>query len=350
MHKSINENLPKFLFPETFMASLPGDYAAFEPTEEQAFQYRFAITELEGSEQDYMFCMKAERIKRGILREARRYEDGTTFVRFDSPIGDSDNTIRNDVQFAMHLDKDAHLISYTNVYDEWKSTGAFCMNADCRNTVVLKSPEDILSFVRGQKAGREVRIAPNGIWTRALRLTKEECEGVATYEIAFYFDHPPIAFHVTGRSDMEMADLVRGFLEGGFRWLAQAADWEYYDAARTFNSMGLYMRLVCHRFMAEFMGDSGTLALLDALGVQDVPTTPLWMPRRGKGWSEIVDTLYRIARGPEESRVDNNGNPLSPLDCDRVVAYAALEGNAEARADVEARFGIRLFGVSEHRG
>jgi len=346
MHKSIEENLPKFQFPEMFMASLPGAYEAFEPTEKQAFDYRFAITELEGSEEDYMFCMKAERIKRGILREARRYEDGTIFVRFDSPIGNSDNTIRNDVQFAMHLDKDAHLISYTNIYAEWKPTEVFYLDVNCGNTVILRSLEDILSFIRAQKAGHEVRIAPNGEWIRSLRLTKAESEGVVSYAIAFFFDHPPIAFHVTGRSDVEMSDLVRGFLEGGFRWLTQAADWEYYDAVDTFKNMGLYMRLVFHRFMAEFTGEGETLALLDLLGVQDVQTTPLWMPRRGNNWSEVVTELYRIARSPDKRHVDFRGNPLSPLDCDRVVAYAALEGNADARADIESRFGDRLRGVS----
>lgn len=347
MHRSIEENLPGFMFPAAFLESLPKDYEPVEPTADEAVEYRRAIAQIDGTQRDYVEGMVAERIRRGRLREVRRFDGGSVLVRFDTVIKDANNRELCDLQLLLHLGADGRLISYTNTFPEMKPVATYAiMGSGVSRVCSLQSPSDVLAILSKVVAGKEVLIAPNGrTGYRSLRLCPEVGTDGATYTARYFFSHPPVAFQKSGLTYEEIGRLVSGFMKNGFSWLVGAVEWEWWDGCTEPNHerrMGIYLRLLFRRFLAEFFGRSDEVALLDRLGVEDVPTAALWMRCLNVAWPEQLSYLVRIARGPEELRTDYYKRPLTPLDCDRVVAYAALGGCPEAKADIASKFHIKV--------
>lgn len=337
MDLSIEYNLPKFMFPDAFLASLPKDGEPVEPTEAEAAAYRRANLQVRGTLTDYIFCTSAERLRHGVLREVRKFGDGSVMVRFDVALGGSRNEHFSDLQFLMHLDASGRLQSYTQVYDDLKPSTSWSV-FKCGSSVrrVMRTVDEVLADL-DRTPEEELLVCAGKVSYRALRLVRRSTSSGDVYDIRYTFDHPPVAFQMRGQSHETLERLLGVFKEKGLRGLTREAGWEYWDGdtdPREQRRMGINMRLLFHRFVAEYKRDAETVERLDRLGIRDERLPFFWAPRVGDTWPEIVHNLYRLARDPSSPRKDAYDRPLTPLECDRLVAYAALEGDPEAKAEV----------------
>lgn len=342
MHASIAENLPGYLFPHVFLASLPEKYEPIQLSNAEEYACRLAMTlEIKGTVRDYVFTLIAECIHRGVIREARRYQDQTLFVRFDVPVFDARNRSHGNIQMILHLTPAFHLLHYTQTFPWMKSVSSSYVLTWSNESGkrVMGEPDEILDYFRRGSVGRELSIAVDDISYRSLRLVRLREDENSPFVVRFYFDHPPFCFQLRNRDWKEVDRLVRIYLSAGLAALTTEPELEYWMGKTVLGELAVFPRLLFHRYMAEFAHNQGVVELLDRLGIRDgvKDPEPIWVERNGETWEEIVSNIYRRATGCLDDRKDFYGHPLTPHACDCLVAYAALEHCPEAESDLDQR-------------
>ena len=353
MHGSISQNLPCFYFPADFAATFPAHFESFLCDDAECQALRKSILQLRGNPSDYVFAMAMIVLQRGRIGEVRRYGDGSIYVSFDVDIMGRTNRRETNLRFRMRVDEEYNLKAYTIVFDEPVEDVAWAVRCGTILMRDLKDPEEVFSCIEKVPCGMASKVWYSRVSSRSLDILPMNFEGCRTYDLRFMYDNPPFCFCVRGMSGAEMRKVVDAYLHGGYSALATAADWEYWNCLEDsyLSNVGINMRLLLHMTYAEFMRQDGVVRLLSALDVRDEPMPTFWMPRHGTDWISVVENLYAIARGPLEMRRDSEGRLLSEKACDRVVAYAALNGHERAKTDMLEKFNCQVepipsFGVA----
>lgn len=331
MHPSIEKNLPKFLFPHLFAAQLPKDLEPVEPTADERHRVFEAMLSIQGHPADYMYSMKALVVKSGKVRDFRRAPDGTMFARIDSLENSAAVTPYIVWQMLLLIDPDWRVASYTVMSDGLKKS-AMVMVAKGRRMVVnednLKVVRLKIAQLRRPKELMQLNSPSDNGWFSIV------CSQGAPrrYCVHFALVHLPWAFAL---GDLELGEtliIACRLVKEGLASLISAHnrhDWQFYDQANDGNwgnrHIGIYNRLLFHRYMAEYHHDLATLKLLDEAEVVETETPPLWMSREANAeWHEVLASLHRQATAPKP--VSHYGHPLTPLDVRRVLLFCRLEG------------------------
>lgn len=347
MHVSVIENLPGFLFPEEFRASLPVDFVPYAPSAKDKDRYAEGLLGLKASLSDYIYGEVAGIMKRGRIREVRRYCDGTELVRFDGRTINWDLTPGHPYQTLVHFSANSEAIAYTHLINSMTTEdGIFVEAEDCEPVCVPVAKSDwLVRKVMGlhPDEGISLYTGPD-LKKTGIRIYRNFYSDGKEFDIRFFYFHLPWSFGDFLISETDTSRLVEIFAHDGYAAFLNEWNWRFLDVMGDgiiTRMMGITPRLLHHRFMAEWFRNVRELELLDRIGIRDERTEPLFVERFSGTWPTIVDRLYRLSVDGG-SGVYPSARELTGYDRDRILVYAALEGHSEAKKTVREKFGIAV--------
>ena len=347
MHASVIENLPGFLFPEEFRESLPVDFEPYAPSTKDMDRYAEGLLGLKASLSDYIYGEVAEIMKRGRIREVRRYCDGTELVRFDGRTTNRNLTLGHPYQTLVHFSANSEAIAYTHLINPMTTEdGVFVEVEDCEPVCVPVAKSDwLVRKVMRLQSGEEISLcAGPGLKKVGISIRRNFYDEGKGFDIRFFYFHLPWSFGDFLISGTDTSRLVEAFAHNGYAAFLDGWDWRFLDVMDigiVTRMMGITPRLLHHRFMAEWFGNVRELELLDRIGIRDERTEPLFVERFSGTWAVILDRLYQLSVDGG-CGVSPSARELTGYDRDRILVYAALEGHSAAKKAVREKFGIAV--------
>ena len=348
MYAQINEVLPKFRFLNAFLRGLKGKYRAYIPSEEEKTKIMNTLWQIHGEPACYMMGEVLQWLSCGVVREARRYEDGSCFARIETRDRGRVAELCPPQQVLLHLSREWRLLAYTLcnyhmvaedcVYGKWGCDDVSCPVGEVED--LLDVPfrmefPDVLS----------VEYSPYELARDQFKISALDGDDGTSpaFRVEMSLIHYPWVFVDSGLSCDEASDLLRVFVEEGLGAVQEHRDWRV-DSARIWqciSGMAVNVRLWHYRLLAELEGNGPLADLLEKSGITSEPQAALWVRAAGDTWPERMSDLCRQAL---------DGRLREPMRC-HCLLYAALEGDERARTEFPgvafAEPATRRFGVRD---
>ena len=341
---SIQENLPRFLFPVEFERSLSNSFSPRVPTESEKRRYACSLMDIRMPQLDHSHLEMAVMLHEGVVREVRDYSDGTILVRMDmKELAEDEMVHAPEYQTWLRLDADGNLISYTFVLSDMRPDDILFVRLDGKIDVSISSRDvsAVRGLVRHLEGGRVMGVGLTPDKVRYIRIVPRERSKDMGFDVNFEYFYRPWWFCKLNLSLEDVTRLLSIFATSGYGEFLDSCVWNYYEPGE-YGKLGVMSRLTGHLYIAECFGRSDVKKLLERIELPRDRIGSLWVPRVGGSWSEAMMSLYNFASRGKIPTGEGVSRKLTDREAQYVLVLAALEGNEYARNAVYQRFGIRL--------
>lgn len=340
MKKRLSDTLPGFKMFNAFFSDLKG---AFEPTiltEKQKAVFRQAIAALDGSPKEALRPLREDLGLTAKVREARRYSDGRTFVRYEFNRLESNCTWSRPYQLMAVFGQIGDLESYTVLRGRGEvSDGlAFAISPrwykwedheETRNAAValarLKDDAECEVALQNSATGEWFAY----IYGRGGR-----------YIVEWYICCDPWLMTASELSFSQIEAMVAAIKERGIKGLEDAIEWQQFDFEASQRKHGVLVEVdanLCRSMeLAKMRGDEMRVKTVQALGLGDGKIDEPYSIRIAPG------TLAAQRRAIFNKAVEEEDK----VKASKLLALLALRGHTESRNNLGFQFHFGM-GVPE---
>ena len=273
MKHSLSRTLPGFKMFNAFFSDLKG---AFEPTiltEKQKAVFLQAISALDGSPQEVLRPLREDLGLTAKVREARQYEDGRTFVRYEFNRLESNCTWSAPYQLMAAFGQTGNLESYTVLRGRGEvSDGlAFAISPRWYNWENHEETRNADIVLARLKDYGECEVALQNRATGEWFAYIYGCGG--RYIVEWYICCDPWLMTAGGLSYQQIEAMVAAVREHGIKGLEDAIEWRQFDFEALQQKHGVLVQVdanLCRSLeLAKRRGDEMRVKTVLALGIGD---------------------------------------------------------------------------------
>lgn len=332
MKHSLSRSLPGFKMFNAFFSDLKG---AFEPTiltEKQKAVFRQAIAALDGSPKEALRPLREDFGLTAKVREARQYEDGRTFVRYEFNRLESNCTWSRPYQLMAAFGQVGDLESYTVLRGRGEvSDGlAFAISPrwyEWENHEETKKAAVALAHLKDDE---ECEVALQN------RATGEWFAYIygrgGRYIVEWYICCDPWLMTASDLSFEQIEAMVAAIKERGIKGLEDSIEWRQFDFEASQQKHGVLVQVdtnLCRSLeLAKRQGDEMRVKTVQALGVGDGKIDEPFSIRIAPG------TLAAQRRAIFYKAVDEEDK----VKASKLFAMLALRGHTESRNNLGFHF------------